>query len=216
VIRFAIALVACLALVVPPGDAQVGAGCTPESMASQKAGSLPTPSVGRWNCYAVNYGPTAAPFSLGLFALTCPELHLIAVERVKDIVQVKQGRSWTAITIKILSYALLGATLATGTGVITTSAQIVSRLALATVSAREVSQSLSQQVPPLGPFTGDLLSPQFTTLGAFSQPGYWITWTAYASKTPLGNQAIGPRWIAMPGPAPAFPALPLSPPGTNQ
>lgn len=66
--RLAIALLACSVLV----RAQIAAGCTPESMASQKAGSLPTTGVGRWDCYAVNYGPAAVPFSLGIFALDFP------------------------------------------------------------------------------------------------------------------------------------------------
>lgn len=207
-------LAAVLSFAVSVAFAQTIAGCTPVSMTAARAGSIVTPGVGRWSCYAVNYGPNSEPFSPAMFALDFPELHLIPAEQMNDIIQVKQNRSWQGIAVKVLGYALIGAVVVTGSGAAHVNPTTVSRLAMGALGAGKLSDQLNRDIPASAPFLSDLFVSD-VTLSPYGKPGFWKKWTAYSSLIgPAGTKALGPRPIT--GPAEIkWLALPIVPPGTN-
>jgi hypothetical protein len=183
-------VLAALALAAPLA-AQIRVGCTPDSMAAARAGSLAAAELGRWRCYALNVGPTQANLSATAFALGFMELHQVSAADAADIFGMKQAKTKKAVAARVLKYGLVGAAIVTSGGWISVTPAIAGWLGLAATGASQVQQQLEKEVPTTSNALAGMWGPNEVVALA---PGQGFQWKVYASKI-KGAAALGPRTL---------------------
>lgn len=194
-----------LLVVLTPAHCQIRAGCTASSMSSQRASSFSALEIGRWECYAMNLnGQEPATLTPAGFALDFLELRQIDPIQVVEIFTVKQKRTGKAIAVEILSYALLGVTYVTSTGVLAMTTKQAASLGVGATGAHLYSDKLAGEIPSTVPAIGTQLTQPITL-----PPGGTYHWTTFASKMRNADH-VGPKILTMPGTEPGIP-IPIPP-----
>lgn len=189
---------------------QIRAGCSASSMASQRASSLAALEIGRWECYAMNLnGAEAQTLTPAGFALDFLELRQIDPAQVVEIFTVKQRRTKKAVAVELISYAILGVTYVTSTGVLAMTAKQAASLGVAATGAHLYGDKLAAEIPSTVPAIGTQLTQPITL-----PPGGTYHWTTFASKV-RGADHVGPKILTMPGTEPGVPILPAPKPNAT-
>ncbi len=185
--------------IAPPGSTGetrlvgVRAGCTPDSMAVARAGSLAAQELGRWKCMATNQTNTKQVISLVSFSLDFMELHQVDSADVADIFNMKQKMSKAGKIAR--GFEVVGVAAGVGLGIgglgtaIKLSVQLVGAIGAATYGAGKLGDYFNRQIPA----STNALAGQW---GPADQvvllPGQGIAWKVYASKM-HGAKELGPR-----------------------
>ncbi len=171
----------------------VRAGCTPDSMAVARAGSLAAQELGRWTCYAQNLTTTPQKLSQVGFALDFMELHQLGAADVADVFSQKQKMSKAGKAARTAEVVGVVAAMATGLSGITVSARVIGAIGTVTYGAGKLGDYANRQIPPSTNALAGQWGPADTVVLA---PGQAIQWKVYASKM-KGAKEVGPKILTV-------------------